>query len=345
MLKNCMYCWIEFDASVDRVKCCSIECASKLRTKYDDKICPECWASFHPLNSNQIFCSKECRSEWIRYDCVCVVCSKHFKWRTSFTKYCSDECKKEWGRENNKECICEYCWEPFYPWHKWGKYCSDKCKRNARKTIKERQCPICLEMFKPVKDDKKYCSKKCYSIAQSISWNELSKDEQKNIVSRMQLSNKNKVSKINISYWKRLFNLWYDVSMEFPLNRWKYYYDLKIWNTLIEINPRAYHNSTRTPKWNAIDKMYHYNKAKCAINNWYNIILLWNWMSFDELVDIINNLHHTEINNKPTLHRYNKKTKEHIIDDDFNKEEMINRWFVEIYDAWEQYIFNSTNIS
>ena len=38
------------------------------------------------------------------------------------------------------------------------------------------------------------------------------------------------------------------------------------------------------------------------------------------------------VQKEPRLHWYNSKTKKHLLDNSFNKEEMINKGFVEIYD-------------
>ena len=116
---------------------------------------------------------------------------------------------------------------------------------------------------------------------------------------------------------------------------WWYYYDFKIENTLIELNPYAFHNSTFVPPRNKAkpkDKMYHYNKYKCAIDNWYKCIMVWDWT--DNLIDMITNsqFHYEWM---PQLHYYNPKTKEHLIGVDEDKS-LINKWFVEIWDCGKE---------
>lgn len=64
---------------------------------------------------------------------------------------------------------------------------------------------------------------------------------------------------------------------EFVINNFRY--DFKIGNVLIEINPSYSHNSTFGFK-NTVDplnKDYHYNKSKIAINNGYRCIHVWDW--------------------------------------------------------------------
>lgn len=145
-----------------------------------------------------------------------------------------------------------------------------------------------------------------------------------------------KESKVNKKRNDFLKWCWYDVEKEFCL--WWYWYDLKIWNTLIEINPRPFHNMTILPKKeHKLDKLYHYNKLKFAIDNWYNCIMVWDWNTQNEIVDIIKQ--NKEVKQKePILHWYNKTTKEHIIDNWFNKQDMIQKWYVEIWDWWEIYL-------
>lgn len=344
MLKKCLQCGKEFNAGMSRIKCCSVDCASKLRTKYKDKICPTCWKVFHPLNVTHKFCSPKCRLKWIDYECVCDICETSFFSKVPYSKYCCDECKKEWMRRRHKKIKCERCWMEFHPWHKWAKYCSNKCKRESKKTIQERICPICGGVFIPIADARIYCSKECYSIAQSEHWKELTKEDQRKIVAKMQEWNKKVISSENIKYANYLEKSWYQVSFEFHL--WNYYYDLKVWDVLIEINPFAYHSSNRAPG-DAEPKppMYHYNKAKYAIECWYKIIKYRpNWMSKDELLYILQNLKITELW-EIKIHRYCNKTNDHIIGDWYNEEEMLANWYVKIYDWWEKYIFNSTNLN
>lgn len=142
------------------------------------------------------------------------------------------------------------------------------------------------------------------------------------------------ISKINLKRKQILIDNGFSPEMEHPL--WDYCYDFKIWDTLIEINPYAYHNSTRAPKipWAKVkDKMYHYNKAKNAIDRWYKLIMVRDRTTVDFVIDCLKSKT-TFVLWGPNLHRYNIKTKEHILDEWFDREEMISKWYVEIYDCW-----------
>lgn len=341
MLKICPCCWKEFSTDMSRVKCCSIACSSKMRTKYKDKICPICNKTFHPLNWKQKFCSPQCRLKWTDYKCLCQ-CWKEFYSKVPYAKYCSIECKKKYKREKNLLSVCMTCWKEFHPWHKWGKYCCNECKRIARKTINERVCPMCKCKFTPIADSRIYCSKQCYDKAQSKAWLNLSEEKKREILSKMQKWGISNISKINKEYKKYLDRRWYNTELEFQL--WWLYYDLKVWDILIEINPHPWHSASKHPYWNPRPEMYHYNKAKNAIDRWYKIIEVRDRMSKKEVINILQNLKETIIG-APILHWYNPKTKNHLIDNLYNEKEMLDKWYVKIYDAWEKYIFNSTTLN
>lgn len=273
-----------------------------------EKICPICWKKFHPSKPTVKTCSKKC-------------------WYKS---------RSLWDRE------CEFCWKMFTPEHSTNRFCSRKCWRATNTFLKEMPCPICWIMFKPKTSKTVCCSQHCWQI---YNWRNKSEEEKVKTIKRLANSKVEIISKVNRFYESILNDLWYDVEMEFIL--WHYSYDLKIWNVLIELNPFAYHNSTWVPDkpWAKIkDKMYHYNKVKCAIDNWYNIIMVRDWMSEDEVIDILYNLYKTKISG-PVLHWYNPKTKDHIIDNWYDKAEMMWNWYLEIYDWWEKYIFNSTSLN
>lgn len=340
----CEWCWKEFNDRRENAKYCCADCYNRGRVKYEDKECLICWKSFHPLNKTQKFCSPQCRLKWTDYRCVCEICQNPFLSKVPYSKYCCEECKREGKRKRNKEISCLQCWKQFYPWHKWAKYCSDKCKREARKTIKERICPTCGVCFLPKADVRIYCSQECYNISLSNHRGELTEDEQRIIIDRMQNGNKQAISSENIKYAKFLKKEWYQVSFEFHL--WWYYYDLKVWDILIEVNPFVYHNSTRAP-WYAEPKApdYHFNKIKYAIDNWYKIIAFrTNWMSKNELLHILQNIKETQ-QEKIKIHWVHRKTQEYLMDSWQNEKEMLAKWYVKIYDWWEKYIFNSTNLN
>lgn len=66
-----------------------------------------------------------------------------------------------------------------------------------------------------------------------------------------------------------------------------YYYDFKIGNILIELNPTATHNTTWSPHGNPRSIDYHYQKTLFANNNGYRCINIWDWDSIDTLLYLL----------------------------------------------------------
>jgi hypothetical protein len=70
-------------------------------------------------------------------------------------------------------------------------------------------------------------------------------------------------SKVN-QEWRKLLGV-PNTNKEFSLEG--FYYDIKIDNVLIEINPFAYHNMTRAPLGEPKNRLYHLNKSRVARKN------------------------------------------------------------------------------
>lgn len=85
------------------------------------------------------------------------------------------------------------------------------------------------------------------------------------------------LEKHNISYQR-----------EFKLD--KYSYDFIIGNKLIEINPFSTHSTTsRIGNLKHLDKYYHRNKSRIAVENGYRCICVWDWDRLDKIISILNN--------------------------------------------------------
>lgn len=141
------------------------------------------------------------------------------------------------------------------------------------------------------------------------------------------------ISKINLKFSEFLSKSNLDNELEFKINT--YSYDIHILNSniLIEIDPFAYHNQTWHPFNKPKDRYYHYNKTKLSLENNYICIHKFDWMTNEEILKIIENIQDYHIIQKePILHWYNSKTKEHLLDNNFDRDDMINKGFVEIYD-------------
>lgn len=78
-----------------------------------------------------------------------------------------------------------------------------------------------------------------------------------------------------------------DISREFVIPKTKYRYDFKIGNTLIEIDPCIWHNSTFNPKGEPKPMDYHYNKSKCAFENGYKCIHVFDWDDLGKIAELL----------------------------------------------------------
>lgn len=247
---------------------------------------------------------------------VCEWCKKEFDTKKCDQRFCCRDCANKWHWESMKtlqEIVCETCWNKFYPKNYKRKFCSKECADKAKMIWKN--CECCGKEFRPCHTNSRFCSQECYHKSGAsrffIPWQRSSKE--------------------NSRFEKMLDMLWFDVEREFHL--WKYYFDFKIWNTLIELNPHPFHNLTRNPiKKTAITKDYHYNKYKYAVDNWYKCIMVRDRTT--NLIDMIkdDNFHYEWL---PQLHYYNPKTKEHVIRKNRNKSR-IDKWFVEIRDCGKE---------
>ena len=248
---------------------------------------------------------------------ICEWCKVEFSTSKRAQKFCCRDCKNKSQIVDNK-IICPTCWKRFKPHDKSTIFCSKECYGISRRKDKTKICPICWATFQQRHYKQIYCSNSCsnknkihFMREHMIPWKE---------------------SKPNKSFYKLLKQLWFDVECrEFCLKG--YYFDFKIWNMLLELNPYPYHNSTWAPKpANPKGETYHYDKYKCAIDNWYKCIMVWDWTS--NLIDMITNEQfHYEW--PPQLHYYNPKTKEHLVDINEDKS-LIDKWFVEIRDCGKE---------
>ena len=98
-------------------------------------------------------------------------------------------------------------------------------------------------------------------------------------------SNGSKNSRANLQFEKLLIENNIQFEREVLLeNR---YYDFKIDNYLIEINPSATHNSTWSPwcKDHGLDKHYHADKTDLAIKHGYRCIHIWDWDDQNKIIN------------------------------------------------------------
>lgn len=375
---KCKVCWKLFIWSRKTQQYCSKECRMKdVSLEIVSKKCPTCWKEFNTKDINKIYCCIKCRN---CQEKICEICWKSFITNSYNQKACSCCTTALEKRRRNKPrvYICKYCWKKF----KWAyqnttcKECikklsstqavkmkehyiqlsdNDKQKRNNKIRNSVKKMINNVEKWKWIEWQKKKSAslKKYYENMTEQEYKEYHDNLVKKAGERYKktwymrpvqqpevISSIKSKSKEEDRRRELLIKVGFDVEPQFSLG--KYRYDLKVWQTLLEINPFPFHNSTRVPpKTNAKPKhkMYHYNKTKYAMNNWYNIINVWDRMNLDEVISLLNK--QTYINKEPTLHRYNPRTKEHIIDDWFLVVDMLDKGFIEIRDWWEFYSINN----
>ena len=244
----CQQCWKEFTSKGRDKKYCWRDCYHKSRMKYENKICPICNTEFYPEAPTQKYCSHKCLGL---------------------------------AQRTKPDLKCQTCGKMFYSANNSNKkYCCKECYTKAQTTVKENNCKNCWKLFRWRKNESRFCCKQCqldYARNMPI-------DEKMRVLENLK-KNKKKISKINRIYKKYLEDLWYKVRFEFQIQ--DRYYDLKVWNTLIEINPFPYHNSTWAPmekQWNnPTTPDYHYNKLKLARDNGFRCIMIWDWDNYSKI--------------------------------------------------------------
>ena len=100
------------------------------------------------------------------------------------------------------------------------------------------------------------------------------------------------ISKINKKISNKLINEEINNELEFSLTNKSYDLHILDTNILIEINPTYTHNSTN-PTWfhnskkEPLDKNYHIEKTKLALENGYRCIHIWDWDDIDKIIEIL----------------------------------------------------------
>lgn len=274
---------------------------SKYVKKYMTKICTNCGKKYIAKSHNQLKCN-ECKRRF------CVICGKEF---IGQGKVCSIECRSKKTKETN---LKRYGGHP-----------------NSRKEAQEKRKKTCLERYgvdhplktKRVQEEiQKTCLEK-YGVPYKCMLNHIEMISKTNKL----LSEKLKENNINTEFEFKIKNRSYDLHI---LNT----------NILIEINPTYTHNSTKSYRIGKrvhkprTDK-YHYNKTKLAIENNYQLINIFDWDDWDEVIENIKNNRLPKYELKIRKNFYNRKTKDKIIDleQKLDEQSLINKGYVVIYDV------------
>lgn len=284
-----------------------------MKRRLKDIKCNYCWKTFKPRHSYNKYCCIKCFQEATKIAKKCLTCWKDFitSWaHASIQKYCSEKCKN-WAKIKRK---CKWCWEEFIGWRKTN-YC-DKCH--------QKKCITCGKSFYWRPDDIA-CSPKCYdyyrrhkivtkaceNCGANFQWPVYKKYCCEDCMTKWKL--KNTAETCNEKYWvpytilredvqkknwhtysvenqkiqNYLKTLWYDVECEYKIWRWSF--DFRIWNTVIEYNP-TYTHSPDIKTHYARHKMfeeYHKEKTKLALAYWLRCIHIFEWDWLDKICDLI----------------------------------------------------------
>lgn len=305
---TCKECWKIYENAYSGSKYCSKECYANSRKKHSYYFCEVCWEKFYPTNLWQKYCSRECYDKIRIKDRICKVCWKHFKPRKE-SIYCSRECYHAdvW---THKDIKCWYCWKLFHQTTNIQMYCSTQCFTKARIYLEDIRCKECWKLFHPRTWVTAYCSNECKNKSEDRLNKIIETNIERHWVPYCCMTKEctpRKISKTNLDFNELLNNKHFSTSLEF--NIWWRSYDIKVWNTLIEINPFSYHNSTWHPKWKEpISYNYHYEKLKLARDNWYRCIMVWDWDDIEKVTYLLDD-------NKETIYARKCELKQITRDD------------------------------
>lgn len=92
-----------------------------------------------------------------------------------------------------------------------------------------------------------------------------------------------KNSKYNNEFAALLDNLNIEYEEEFRIGH--YWFDFRIGSTVVEIDPYSTHNTTWSPfPGDPIDSLYHLNKSRCASENGYRCVHIWDWDDKEKII-------------------------------------------------------------
>lgn len=178
--------------------------------------------------------------------------------------------------------------------------------QEEKSNINQKRAQTCVERFGVYNYSKtdefhKFMSNTTKSLWQNTNW--LDKVKNTNLerygvmysclAKHVQDSNGKQISQSNKEFAQLLEESGIkNVEVEFSLK--KYSYDVKVRDTLIEIDPSYTHNSTIGPYFHGKhlepkDKDYHQQKTKFAQENGYQCIHVWDWDQLEKVIYMLSN--------------------------------------------------------
>ena len=269
----CKLCGKEFtphtwaSGQVSVYQCICDNCATYDKTERK-KLCPACGKFFTETRktikdrwSGNKYCSITC-ADTIYRNVICPVCGKTFvsgvtREDKQKQKYCSIGCAEKINiTKVCKSCGKDFITHPTLDGRNSKQYC-DNCRPKEKRNKTNATCLAKYGVLYPCQTEN--CKESNYQAKSKINAEFC-----------------NLLAKNNLAYTT-------EVGIES-----KFYYDVQVDNTLIEINPTITHTcysciSIFTPK----DSCYHLNKTNAAVQNGYRCIHVWQWDDWDKIIDLI----------------------------------------------------------
>lgn len=310
--KNCIVCNQEFEWDHRRPKdCCSPKCSTILRSQSigeSTRVCQICGKLFTPRSGMQLYCDDQHYSN-------CPICGKlvPIKYAYERNRCCSTECSNQLRKQTTmnkygvpvasqalsvRQKLHYTCSSPEYlakraarSLEKWGVTNPSKNPELRKRIAETLRSSLSRSKFRAT-------SLMNHGVPHPM--------QSQNIVDRYRSTCEEKygipfycmsddcksaqghiVSKINAAIADTLRSYGIDCDYEFRLGRYSFDLRIKDTNTLLEINPTFTHNSAINPWGVPLDKYYHRNKTRFALENGYRCINVWDWDNINHIVDIL----------------------------------------------------------
>lgn len=343
----CLFCGKEYyrEKTIDSFQFCSKECKDNYTEKRMNPICLNCGKQFKQEKiiygiSNKKFCCDRCYWEYYNKNksYTCPACGKQFIREKINKVCCSEECEKSgWEKKADFRLItCQYCGKEFkrYRNPKTGqfsgtapKYCSEECQIAGQKKI----------IFEKYGDD---FYAKLFKLAQQ------SREKYESVTNN---SFAKLLDENNISYER-----------EYTLENYIYDFKLKDCSILIEINPTYTHNiyGNHYNHFQYEPKFLTYHLDKTNVANKHNLfcIHVWQWDDWNNIIRLIKDKTESKNDNlivdiskkifNPLDFGYNlvntskphkiwskRDSKEYVLDDNFNEQDMLKQDYLPVYDC------------
>lgn len=286
--------------------------------------------------------------------------------------FCCETCSFDFYNKN-KQFTCPACGKKFIRQKISKVCCSEACENSGwelKHDYKILTCNYCNKKFKHYKNPKtgqfsgtqpKYCSSECQSLGQKkTTFENYGDDFYTKIFKLAQQSRECNESVTNNKFAELLDSCGIRYSREYVIKNYIYDFKLTDYPIVIEINPtythNVYGNHYNNFQYNEKFLIYHLDKTNVAKEHNLFCIHIWQW---DNWLDTISNIIKFKIPNaskieidvskkvfNPENYNYKlvdkskprkiwskKESKEYIIDNNFDEQEMLNQNYLPVYDC------------